>query len=736
MKTINKMELNTRILFVFFAAILLLSVCHFFVYGQLLSNLEKEEEAVNAERMNTAAVKLDVAFRDIKDSYMEMLSATPYKYQGSSAPEPYERAEMIQASKDTVGSCRYIHGYLIQFASTSRVLNEQGCDSIERYFETYYKNDTYSIDVWKSGFESEFSTTFLPAAEFTLQNWNEAAKARTLIPLMLKSYWENDMVVVLFLDVELIFHQDDAYLREGMYLFAEDGALLCTSDNAPRITGLPQEDSVTLETGEICKIVRSTSDNGMTYVKILPTVGSEGLLHTSFILCIVAATVSVVAVMILLLPTVKRTLQPVNKMLNLLHQHGQLQNPNDLHSAHNELENIIRSRDAQAAEIAQKDATLSQYFLRAKLKNVYVNMEEPQQWDEGNAYILYIQVQYRDTMRGYFSMTRAELENCLQEMLSGTLNQLFASTLIFQLEPGRFVAKVTMLREDTDIESRLSRFMKRLENEQEFACFTVIRSQELENGADLAAVYAQVQEAARHTRVIENGSQLVLLPLEAAQGEVSLTPGQEQQLIKLIQAGKTEETETLIREILTAQLQKGITHSQMEILCVTMVNKAAYAITELEPSAEKIAAASGVYNNLTTKCTTLREYCDAVTGFIRSATAANHVQPGDEDQLLRKVQQYLKDNYQREFSGEEMADALMVSRSYLSTYYKSKTGMNLSESIQLYRIQQAVELLRDPNVRIGDIGPRVGLPSSNTFLRQFKKYTGLTPKEYRLKEQR
>ena len=78
-----------------------------------------------------------------------------------------------------------------------------------------------------------------------------------------------------------------------------------------------------------------------------------------------------------------------------------------------------------------------------------------------------------------------------------------------------------------------------------------------------------------------------------------------------------------------------------------------------------------------------------------------------------------------------MASALAVSRSYLSSYYKSKTGLNLSDSIQSYRVEKAKELLKEADVKISDIGPLVGIPSSNTFLRQFKKCTGMTPKEFR-----
>ena len=60
-------------------------------------------------------------------------------------------------------------------------------------------------------------------------------------------------------------------------------------------------------------------------------------------------------------------------------------------------------------------------------------------------------------------------------------------------------------------------------------------------------------------------------------------------------------------------------------------------------------------------------------------------------------------------------------KAHLSTYYKSKTGANLSDRIQFFRIQKAVELLADPKLRIGDIGALVGINNVNTFLRQFEK---------------
>ena len=165
---------------------------------------------------------------------------------------------------------------------------------------------------------------------------------------------------------------------------------------------------------------------------------------------------------------------------------------------------------------------------------------------------------------------------------------------------------------------------------------------------------------------------------------------------------------------------------------MALVNTVTYAVSELMPNTERIPAVGSVYNHLAVRCKTAKDYCDTVLQFIRTCVDGA-VEVGERDILLKKVQRYLQENYQREFSGDEMAEALKVSRSYLSSYYKNKTGANLSDSIQLYRIQKAMELMKDPDIKISEVGAMVGISSGNTFLRQFKKYTGMSPKEYRSK---
>ena len=66
-----------------------------------------------------------------------------------------------------------------------------------------------------------------------------------------------------------------------------------------------------------------------------------------------------------------------------------------------------------------------------------------------------------------------------------------------------------------------------------------------------------------------------------------------------------------------------------------------------------------------------------------------------------------------------------------SRAYKQATGEKLSEYILVRRLERAKQLLQQPEKKISEIGYLIGLDSAAHFSRVFKKYTGLSPQEYR-----
>lgn len=97
--------------------------------------------------------------------------------------------------------------------------------------------------------------------------------------------------------------------------------------------------------------------------------------------------------------------------------------------------------------------------------------------------------------------------------------------------------------------------------------------------------------------------------------------------------------------------------------------------------------------------------------------------------VQKHVQQHL-DN-QDELTLVRLAELVYFNPSYLSRLFKQETGLNLSDYIHSARMNKAMDLLRNPDIKIHEVAERVGYVSSANFTRSFRRYTQMTPQEYR-----
>lgn len=101
------------------------------------------------------------------------------------------------------------------------------------------------------------------------------------------------------------------------------------------------------------------------------------------------------------------------------------------------------------------------------------------------------------------------------------------------------------------------------------------------------------------------------------------------------------------------------------------------------------------------------------------------------DELIRGIQKFVRDSLCEDLSLTAIAERFFLNPSYLSRVYKQRTGKGLLEFINETRIQKAMELLRNPQLKVNEVAAGVGLESSTYFTRLFKKLVNMTPQEFR-----
>ncbi len=101
--------------------------------------------------------------------------------------------------------------------------------------------------------------------------------------------------------------------------------------------------------------------------------------------------------------------------------------------------------------------------------------------------------------------------------------------------------------------------------------------------------------------------------------------------------------------------------------------------------------------------------------------------------LSQAIAAYVRQNYRNDISMQDAARAMNYSEAYFCKLFKQCFSCNFTAYLSEYRIGEAKKLLAVPTVNIKDIGKAVGYGDSNYFTKVFRRYTGVSPSEYRTK---
>ena len=97
---------------------------------------------------------------------------------------------------------------------------------------------------------------------------------------------------------------------------------------------------------------------------------------------------------------------------------------------------------------------------------------------------------------------------------------------------------------------------------------------------------------------------------------------------------------------------------------------------------------------------------------------------------IRKALQYIDQHFFEQISLDEIAKYVLLNPAYLSTIFKTETGMTITSYITKVRVDYAKNLLKEGQFSISDIAIKSGYQDARYFSRIFKENIGVTPKEY------
>jgi len=98
---------------------------------------------------------------------------------------------------------------------------------------------------------------------------------------------------------------------------------------------------------------------------------------------------------------------------------------------------------------------------------------------------------------------------------------------------------------------------------------------------------------------------------------------------------------------------------------------------------------------------------------------------------IKKIHEFLMKSYQDEIDLEQVAEIVHMAPASVCRFFKSSTGLTIFEYLNKIKIDYSCKLLFNSDLNIVDISYDCGFNNLSHFNKQFKKFIGKTPTQFR-----
>ncbi len=192
----------------------------------------------------------------------------------------------------------------------------------------------------------------------------------------------------------------------------------------------------------------------------------------------------------------------------------------------------------------------------------------------------------------------------------------------------------------------------------------------------------------------------------------------------------TQCTEGFFNELME---KKNISPDNIKIILSELINGAQKIIMEMKDESKVQAAIDfGIYEEIG-KYETLEEMKAVVVHYLSGISKAIHAARNSRNlQIINKAKQYIDNSYkQDDLSLNQVAALVSVSPGYLSILFRKETNQTFIEYLTMVRMEKAKGLLKTSSLKSYEVAYNVGFSDPHYFSLSFKKYTGVTPSDYK-----
>lgn len=152
------------------------------------------------------------------------------------------------------------------------------------------------------------------------------------------------------------------------------------------------------------------------------------------------------------------------------------------------------------------------------------------------------------------------------------------------------------------------------------------------------------------------------------------------------------------------------------------------------PSMKKMLdAVFDLYQAIPQKPVYRLQVLNLLTGFVlKLLQCEGNNSKGIATERITGITNFITENIYEELSIEQLAKKMHMSASHFKSWFKKETGMPPLDYILRTKIEEAKKMLKNSGgLQVSDIAFRLNFSSSQYFATVFKKYTGMSPVDFR-----
>lgn len=726
-----------------FAIIILLLVSfNFLSYTFFRTNIQSEIINNNRLNLNSAVNNYEKQLVLIKNLGFSLYFNEKTEIMKSTSPKlNYElMAQIRKELQSTLTSpFLYLHNIIYFFKDSSYVIEKEGTSPAEIMFSKFYYNESYSLGFWKEQLEKPTSFRTYPNANFIEKSPEKPILKGDFMPILIKNIYNQNFGIIALLDSSKMYKALQPPGSSHFLILDEDQQPIFSSIGDITKTVLPLE-QLTEQQGyrqidQSYVFYQKGSETAYTYIHTIPVerIASQ-IVKLNWILIGLLVVSAVIGIAASIFFTVKFN-HPIARIIESITQINGPSSPRsqikefDLIS--DKLNDLQRMNRDIHDDLTSKNSVLQHYMYMNKLKMIHGGGQQvkiPMRSDKPYQLVLF-QMQMKMAFHEQSDMEKNKAMYYIREYIHYHFTRSLEESLTFQIEKDQILSLLFIEPgRSFDLDASLHSLKQVFDLDLAYCLITIATSPLQHESVDLAVAYEQVIERANQRRLADET--LIVNEDEPAPNSFALRVAEEQEFTANLTAGNSAAVISIVNRILNQMHKKRATALQFAEFGRDIAARVTKLLQSSGIETDQLLGKQPVSEQLS-ECYTVEQFQQLFEKLLRAASERNKHKKSQADYFTDFVTEYVESHYGEDISLELLAEKLNITGAYLSTYFKEKNGINFSDYINNYRMDRAKEMLENTQLKIQEISERVGYHNVNSFIRMFKKVTGIPPGEFR-----